>query len=122
MSNSNLIVNILNTYIEYFNSIENVNTTLFDGIDYKKEESTNYQLEKLYNIISEYKNDNNNYPHKLEKIYPENKSECEKISKAENLYSLEIDSKIIYYCQNIYIILNDISEQNYNNWKIVSLR
>ena len=115
--NNNLIVQILNTYISFYNQTNNKSNNLFEGINYKDDKSTNNQLEELSEIISEYKDCKEHLPERIKKI-----KNITNFDKYDKLYSLEINSKVNYYCQNLFVLLKDISINNFENWEIKTIK
>lgn len=118
MEDSDLIVDILNIYIKYYNTYYSRQEHLFSGIDPEDVTSTNIQMEKLYEHIHTYQHSDIS-KRKLLDI------STIKIDEYDELYGFMVNEKIIKICPILFPILEYIAK-NVNwkelNWKIIQIK
>lgn len=111
-------VDLLNVYTCYYKQLheKKQDATLFDNIDYEKEESTNKSLEFLYEEMFKLKNSN-----EIDKdlLYEPNDIEVD-INKWNEMYALYINDEQKYVCKFLLPLLNYISKSDWTklNWNI----
>jgi hypothetical protein len=92
---------------------------MFDGIDYKDDTSTTFTMESFYRIMATYNDNKTHNNEKLKLVEPKDDYELE---GATDVYCLKVDNNIRYYCQDIFALLIDVTENRYGNWKIDTVR
>lgn len=113
----NLITELFNNYINYYNSKNNLKKNIFDNINFEDKTSTNNQLEKFYDELLKFKilsNDRNC-------LFTSNSTNNSILKESEELYCLNYNEKE-YYSVNLFTILFYITSNKIENWKIESLR
>lgn len=112
-------MSLFNNFMIHHNNTNATTKHMFDGIDYKDDTSTTFTMESFYRAMSTY---NDNKAHNCEKIkLIEPKNDYE-LADATDMYCLKVDNNIHYYCQDIFALLIDVTEKQYGNWKIDTLR
>ena len=118
LSDESFYESLLNNFIKYFNSHNNTTQHMFTDINYNDKSSTNYIMEKFYNIIAQYKENTNS-----NKIYSDNddSDNLHELKHCDNLYVLKYDN-LKFYSQNEFPLLLKVTELNLTDWKIDPLR
>lgn len=112
---------ILNVYTCYFKQLYNrpEKTTMFDGIDYEKQESTNRCMESLYAEINKY-----NKCDRSDKDDLYGQDNNINIDEIDELYGLYIDNDLKYLCICLLPILKHLVTLKWNevNWSIIKIK
>lgn len=114
-------VSIINIFQLYYRKLYNKSEpeTLFDGINYENEASTNRSMELLYEYIYEYKN-NSKKGDEYIKLYKLNKN----LDNFNNIYCLLINDKIEYYSPTFITLLIYLNNLDWTSieWKIANIK
>ena len=109
------ILNIFNCYYKQLNE-KNQESTLFDNIDFDKQDSTNKCLEFLYDEMNKF-----NKSHEQDKdiLYEPHDKEVD-IEKWKEMYVLYIESNPKYVCKYLLPLLQYLVEKEWFqiNWNI----
>ena len=115
-------VNLLNVYNCYFKQVheKKKESTLFDDIDYEKDEATNKCMEFLYEEIIKF---NKSIEEDKDLLYNPNDPEVD-INIWKEMYVLYIESEQKYTCKYILPLLQFVSTLDWTNliWNIKPLK
>lgn len=105
-------MDILNILLVHFNRLNGKIENLFDKIDYEKLNSTNRQLEFIYDNMEKLKESNEN--DKL--LISEND-----VNNLDKIYILYINDKIIYGCKLLIPLISYLTTIDWTNciWDII---
>ena len=114
-------INLINIFTCYYKQLYETNQdfTMFDNIDYEKNDSTNRCMEFLYEEIFKFKISNEN---DKETLYS---PDCNlKMEDCKELYTLYIENEPKYLCKYLLPILQHLSIINWLNikWSIIPIK
>jgi len=115
-------VNILDVFQTYFKKKYNMdNLSLFDNID--DEESSNEQLDELYDAIEFYKDYQNNNDSEPPLLVPDEIDIKNMIDRFGNIYGLEIDGTLTYISMSLFTIIAYVASLDWIkiNWNIITI-
>ena len=115
----NFYFKLLNNFIKYHNELNQSTQHMFHGIEYNEKTSTNYSMEEFYKLLTNYKNNLENYPDKLIVLTPDDN--INSLKNTDELYELKINGKTMYYSQDIFSLLL-LVDDNITFWKILTVR
>jgi hypothetical protein len=115
-------VNFLNCFLCYYKNLFNTKkeTTMFDDIDYTKENSTNRQMEFIFNELEKFADAQEHTPEKttLMDIKEIN------LDSVDELYVLVINNKQEKMCQLLVPLIEYIAEKEWLevDWSIMTIK
>ena len=115
---SDKMLDILNVFLKYYNTTVKENSSMFDDIDFNKEESTNDKMEVFYDAMVKYKN----YEKDDDIVAIYDLSDVDQ-NKCSILYCLKIDDRN-YACQFLIPLLSYLSDIDWKKkvWEIKKLK
>lgn len=116
---------LLNVFITYHNTTSKTVKNMFEGVDYGEVASTTFSMEKFFELMTLYRNNQEHYPNRLDIVPASNEAIVATLKDAEDLYQLNIDNDVHSYCQDLFAILIYIaSNENINSkkWDVMSVR
>lgn len=121
-SELNNFTSLLNVFTCYFKQLycTNQESTMFENIDYTKNDSTNKCMEFMYEEMFKF---NKSLEIDKDILYdPDN--ECVDINKCDELYVLYLDSEPKYTCKYLLPLVQYVGTLNWTviNWSIIKIK
>lgn len=124
---SEFIMEILNTYIKYYQKINNKkeNFNLFDEIDVNDDKSINLALSQLYELMCQYREHHKLNP-LMNQVYYVNDSQTKQLKDVDQLFGIMVDGILQKISPSMFAILIEATnmrlEMDDLNYEIVPIR
>jgi hypothetical protein len=120
---SSFYQDLLNNFIKHHHATNDSNKNMFEGCDTSDITSTNFIMEEFYKLMT-INQSNNKYHSDRLKVYTKGDKRISDLKESESLYSLQFtdDSDKEFYCQDLLTLLQLATQEEFINWKIITIK